>query len=103
MHEVNPGYLRYWPSEEVLVFLKSLLEQERGGTKAFANIGQAVLIIRVVLTVAATSGLPPVDGNRQTSPAGPFHPTSSQSQVVVTEIRRRKRDFRFTATSAQRG
>jgi len=41
MHEVDPGYLRYWSREEVLVFLKSLLEQERGGTKAFANIGQA--------------------------------------------------------------
>lgn len=41
MHEVDPGYLGYWSGEEVLVFLKSLLEQERGGTKAFANIGQA--------------------------------------------------------------
>jgi hypothetical protein len=41
MHEVDPGYLGYWSREEVLVFLKSLLEQERGGTKAFANIGQA--------------------------------------------------------------
>lgn len=41
MHEVDPGYLGYWSRQEVLVFLKSLLEQERGGTKAFANIGQA--------------------------------------------------------------
>ena len=32
----------------------------------------------------------------------PLCATSSESQVVVTEIRRRKRDFRFTASSAQR-
>lgn len=41
MHEVDPGYLGYWSEEEVVVFLEVLLEQERGGTKAFANIGQA--------------------------------------------------------------
>ena len=27
MREVDPGYFGYWSSEEVLVFLKSLLEQ----------------------------------------------------------------------------
>jgi hypothetical protein len=41
MHEVDPGYLGYWSREEVVVFLKSLLERERVGTKAFADIGQA--------------------------------------------------------------
>jgi hypothetical protein len=41
MHEVDPGYLGYWSREEVVVFLKSLLEQERVGTKAFADIGYA--------------------------------------------------------------
>ena len=41
MHEVDPGYLGYWSEEEVVAFLEVLLEQERGGTKAFANIGQA--------------------------------------------------------------
>ena len=41
MHEVDPGYLGYWSREEVVVFLKSLLEQERVGTKAFADIGCA--------------------------------------------------------------
>jgi Domain of unknown function (DUF6306) len=41
MHEVDPGYLGYWSEEEVVSFLKSLLERERVGAKAFANIGQA--------------------------------------------------------------
>ena len=41
MHEVDPSYLGYWSQEEVLVFLKSLLEQERIGTRAFADIGKA--------------------------------------------------------------
>lgn len=41
MHEVDPDYLGYWSEEEVVAFLETLLEQERGGTKAFANIGQA--------------------------------------------------------------
>jgi hypothetical protein len=41
MHEVDSSYLGYWSQEEVLVFLKSLLERERMGTKAFSDIGQA--------------------------------------------------------------
>jgi Domain of unknown function (DUF6306) len=41
MHEVDPSYLGYWSEQEVVVFLELLLEQERGGTKAFADIGQA--------------------------------------------------------------
>jgi hypothetical protein len=41
------------------------------------KIRKSVLIIRVVLTVAATSGLPPVDGNRPTSPAGRFVPQAA--------------------------
>jgi Domain of unknown function (DUF6306) len=41
MHEVDPGYLSYWSKEEVVSFLKSLLERERAGAKAFADIGQA--------------------------------------------------------------
>ena len=41
MHEVDPSYLGYWSRAEVVVFLKSLLEQERIGTKAFADIGYA--------------------------------------------------------------
>jgi hypothetical protein len=39
MHEVDPGYLGYWSNEEVVAFLKDLLERERIGTKAFAEIG----------------------------------------------------------------
>jgi len=41
MHEVDPGYFGYWSKEEVVAFLKSLLERERIGTKAFADIGHA--------------------------------------------------------------
>jgi hypothetical protein len=41
MHEVDPSYLGYWSRAEVVAFLKSLLEQERIGTKAFADIGYA--------------------------------------------------------------
>lgn len=41
MHEVDPGYFGYWSKEEIVAFLKSLLERERVGTKAFANIGRA--------------------------------------------------------------
>lgn len=41
LHEVDPGYLGYWSKEEVVSFLKSLLERERAGAKAFADIGQA--------------------------------------------------------------
>jgi hypothetical protein len=40
-HEVDPSYLGYWSDREVVVFLELLLLQERGGTKAFVNIGQA--------------------------------------------------------------
>jgi hypothetical protein len=41
MHEVDPSYPGYWSRAEVVNFLKSLLEQERIGTKAFADIGYA--------------------------------------------------------------
>jgi hypothetical protein len=41
MHEVDPSYLGYWSRDEVLAFLKSLLERERIGTRAFADIGKA--------------------------------------------------------------
>jgi hypothetical protein len=41
MHEVDPGYFGYWSREEIVAFLKSLLERERIGTRAFADIGQA--------------------------------------------------------------
>ena len=41
MHEVDPAYLGYWSREEIVAFLKSLLERERIGTRAFADIGQA--------------------------------------------------------------
>jgi hypothetical protein len=41
MHEVDPGYLGYWSNDEIAAFLKSLLERERIGTAAFANIGHA--------------------------------------------------------------
>jgi hypothetical protein len=39
MPEVDPGYFGYWSREETTVLLKSLLERERIGTKAFADIG----------------------------------------------------------------
>ena len=41
MHEVDPSYLGYWSRDEALAFLKSLLERERIGTRAFADIGKA--------------------------------------------------------------
>ncbi len=41
MHEVDPGYLGYWSKEEIIAFLKLLLERERIATKAFADIGHA--------------------------------------------------------------
>jgi hypothetical protein len=41
MHEVDPSYLGYWSRAEVVAFLKSLLEQERIGIRAFAEIGYA--------------------------------------------------------------
>jgi hypothetical protein len=41
MHEVDPSYLGYWSKEEIVAFLKSLLERERIGTRAFADIGRA--------------------------------------------------------------
>ena len=41
MHEVDPSYLGYWSKAEIVAFLKSLLERERIGTKAFADIGDA--------------------------------------------------------------
>ena len=41
MHEVDPSYLGYWSKEEIVAFLKSLLERERNGTRAFADIGRA--------------------------------------------------------------
>ena len=41
MHEIDPSYLGYWSRAEVVTFLKSLLAQERTGTRAFADIGYA--------------------------------------------------------------
>jgi hypothetical protein len=41
MHEVDPSYRGYWSRAELVTFLKLLLEQERIGTRAFADIGYA--------------------------------------------------------------
>jgi hypothetical protein len=41
MNEGDPVYFGYWSKEEVLNFLKELLESERIGVKAFAAIGRA--------------------------------------------------------------
>jgi hypothetical protein len=40
-NEGDPVYFGYWSKEEVLNFLKELLESERIGVKAFAAIGRA--------------------------------------------------------------
>ncbi len=41
MHEVDPSSVGCLSRAEVVVFLKSLLEQERIGTKTFADVGHA--------------------------------------------------------------
>jgi hypothetical protein len=41
MNEGDPVYFDYWSKEEVLKFLKELLESEHIGVKAFAAIGRA--------------------------------------------------------------
>jgi hypothetical protein len=41
INEGDPVYFGYWSKEEVLNFLKELLERERIGVKAFAAIGRA--------------------------------------------------------------
>ena len=41
MSESDPAYFGYWSKEEVLNFLRDLLESERIGVKAFAAIGRA--------------------------------------------------------------
>jgi hypothetical protein len=41
MHEVDPGYFGYWSKDEVTVFLTTLLERERIGARALADIGHA--------------------------------------------------------------
>src|SRR6478672_7813719 len=41
MNEGDPVYFGYWSKEELLNFLKELLESERIGVKAFAAIGRA--------------------------------------------------------------
>ncbi|WJR75653.1 DUF6306 domain-containing protein [Bradyrhizobium sp. NP1] len=41
MGEADPAYFGYWSKEEMLHFLKDLLETERIGTRAFAAIGRA--------------------------------------------------------------
>ena len=40
LHEVDPTYLGYWSSDELLTFLSELLKLERQGAKAFAEIGK---------------------------------------------------------------
>jgi hypothetical protein len=40
MSEADPAYFGYWSKEEMLHFLKDLLETERIGTRAFAAIGR---------------------------------------------------------------
>ena len=42
MSESDPAYFGYWSKEEVLNFLKDLLETERVGVRAFAAVGRAV-------------------------------------------------------------
>jgi hypothetical protein len=41
MSEADPAYFGYWSKEEMLHFLKDLLETERIGARAFAAIGRA--------------------------------------------------------------
>ena len=41
MSKTDPAYLGYWSEEEMLHFLKDLLEGERTGIRAFAAIGRA--------------------------------------------------------------
>jgi hypothetical protein len=41
MSEADAAYFGYWSKEEMLNFLKDLLETERIGTRAFAAIGRA--------------------------------------------------------------
>ena len=41
MSESDPAYFGYWSKEEVLKFLKDLLETERIGLRAFAAVGRA--------------------------------------------------------------
>lgn len=41
MSEADPAYFGYWSKEDVLHFLRDLLETERIGTRAFAAIGRA--------------------------------------------------------------
>ncbi|QOZ55408.1 hypothetical protein XH90_31585 [Bradyrhizobium sp. CCBAU 53338] len=40
MSEADPAYFGYWSREEVLQFLRDLLETEHIGAKAFASIGR---------------------------------------------------------------
>ena len=42
MSESDPAYFGYWSKEEVLKFLKDLLETERVGLRAFAAVGRVV-------------------------------------------------------------
>ena len=42
MSESDPAYFGYWSKEDVLTFLKDLLETERVGLRAFAAVGRAV-------------------------------------------------------------
>ena len=41
MSEADPAYFGYWSKEDVLHFLRDLLETERIGIRAFAAIGRA--------------------------------------------------------------
>jgi len=41
MNEGDLGYFGYWSEEEILSFLKELLDTERIGARAFAEIGHA--------------------------------------------------------------
>ena len=56
MHEVDPGYFGYWSKEEVAVFLNTLLERERIGTRAFADIGHAA-DLRIADLILSSRGL----------------------------------------------
>ena len=42
MSESDPAYFGYWSKEDVLTFLKDLLETERVGLRAFYAVGRAV-------------------------------------------------------------
>ena len=105
MSEADPAYFGYWSKEEMLHFLKDLLETERVGAMAFAAIGRAAdlhvadlafkselaqraICVLLKKEIAARGG---ADAPRQKNPAAMPNPKCNLQRTITFARRNQTR------------